>query len=145
MGRMSDLFMVDNLTPEQRSYNMSRIRSKNTVPEEKVRKFLFAQGFRYRKNVRKLPGCPDIVLPKYKTVVFVQGCFWHMHDCGKFRWPASNQDFWRQKIQRNVERDILNKERLQSLGWKVLTVWECELGKKNFEETMKRLSHEIRD
>ena len=97
--------MADNHTPEERSYNMSRIRSKDTKPEEKVRKYLFAQGFRYRKNVRKLPGCPDIVLPKYKTVIFVQGCFWHMHDCGRFHWPASNQEYWEPNIRRNVERD----------------------------------------
>ncbi len=135
--------MADNHTPEERSYNMSRIKSKDTKPEEKVRKHLFAQGFRYRKNVRKLPGCPDIVLPKYKTVVFVQGCFWHMHDCGRFHWPASNQKYWEPKIRRNVERDQTNKEQLQALGWKVLTVWECELKKKVFEPTMKELVNSI--
>ena len=124
---------------------MSRIRSKDTKPEEKVRKYLFAQGFRYRKNVRKLVGCPDIVLPKYKTVVFVQGCFWHMHDCGGFHWPTSNQEYWKPKIRRNVERDQTNKEQLQALGWKVLTVWECELKKKNIEETMNRIVREIRN
>lgn len=137
--------MADNHTPESRSYNMSRIRSKDTKPEEIARKYLFAQGFRYRKNVRKLPGCPDIVLTKYKTVIFVQGCFWHMHDCGRFHWPASNQEYWKPKILRNVERDQINKEQLQSLGWKVLTVWECELKNKNVEETMNRISQEIRN
>lgn len=137
--------MADNHTPEERSYNMSRIRSKNTNPEQKVRKFLFAQGFRYRKNVRTLPGCPDVVLPKYKTVIFVHGCFWHMHDCGRFHWPASNQQYWESKIRRNIERDRLNQERLQALGWKVLIVWECELKKKNIEETMNRISHEIQN
>lgn len=137
--------MADNHTPEERSYNMSQIRSKDTKPEEKVRKYLFAHGFRYRKNVRKLPGCPDVVLPKYETVIFVQGCFWHMHDCGRFHWPSSNQEYWEPKIRRNVERDQTNKEQLQALGWKVLTVWECELKKKNIDETMNRVMREIRN
>lgn len=119
--------MADNHTPEQRSYNMSRIRSKGTKPEESIRKALFSKGYRYRKNVRKLPGCPDIVLPKYKTVIFVHGCFWHMHDCGRFRWPASNKEYWVPKITRNVERDKLNQEELKALGWNVIIVWECEI------------------
>ena len=131
--------------PSSRSYNMSRIRSKDTNPEEKVRKYLFAHGFRYRKNVKNLPGSPDVVLPKYKTVIFVQGCFWHMHDCGRFQWPATNQDYWEPKIRRNVERDQLNREQLLALGWKVLTVWECELKKKNIDETMSRILQEIRN
>lgn len=135
--------MADVHTPERRSYNMSRIRSKDTKPEEKVRKYLFAKGFRYRKNVRNLPGCPDIVLTKYKTVIFVQGCFWHMHDCGRFHWPSTNREYWEQKIWRNVERDKLNRERLQILGWKVLRVWECELNKKSIDETMARILDEI--
>ena len=97
--------MADNHSKEVRSINMSHIRSTNSKPEEIVRKYLFAEGFRYRKNVKKLPGCPDIVLPKYKTVIFVNGCFWHMHDCPRFVWPSSNQDYWRPKILRNVERD----------------------------------------
>ena len=135
--------MSDVHTPETRSYNMSQIRSKDTKPEEIVRKYLFAQGFRYRKNVKKLPGCPDIVLPKYKTVIFVQGCFWHMHDCGRFHWPSTNQEYWGPKIRRNVERDQVNRELLQASGWKVLTVWECELKKKTIEEAMERISNVI--
>ena len=135
--------MPDNHTPEVRSYNMSRIKSKDTKPEEKVRKYLFSKGFRYRKNVRTLPGCPDIVLPKYKTVIFVQGCFWHMHDCGRFHWPASNQEYWKTKILRNVERDSINVEKLKSLGWKVLTVWECELKEKELANTMNRLINKL--
>jgi DNA mismatch endonuclease (patch repair protein) len=135
--------MTDNHTSEKRSYNMSRIRSKDTKPEEKVRKYLFAQGFRYSKNVRKLPGCLDIVLPKYKTVIFVQGCFWQMHDCGRFHWPKTNPDYWRTKILRNVERDRTSKEQLQSLGWKVLTVWECELKQRIINETLERLAASI--
>lgn len=135
--------MADNHSKEVRSINMSHIRSTNSKPEEIVRKYLFAEGFRYRKNVKKLPGCPDIVLPKYKTVIFVNGCFWHMHDCPRFVWPSSNQDYWRPKILRNVERDNQSCKELESLGWKVITVWECELNKKVFEETMRKIIQQI--
>lgn len=134
---------MDDLTKEQRRKNMSNIRSKNTKPEEKVRKDLFSRGFRYRKNVRTLPGCPDIVLPKYRVVIFVNGCFWHKHDCGRFVWPSSNQDYWIPKINRNIERDFLNKTELEKMGWKVLIVWECALKKKTFSETMERLAADI--
>lgn len=136
--------MADNHTKEERSRNMSHIRSKNTKPEEKVRKYLFSKGFRYRKNVCTLPGCPDIVLPKYRTVVFVNGCFWHKHDCPRFVWPSSNKEYWIPKIQRNVERDKENTRRLISQGWNVLVVWECELKKNVFEQTMCRLESDIR-
>ena len=135
--------MADNHTKEQRSYNMSKIRSTNSAPEEKVRKYLFSKGFRYRKNVKSLPGCPDIVLPKYKTVIFVNGCFWHMHDCPRFVWPSSNKEYWEPKIRRNVERDKNNIELLQKEGWRVLVVWECELKKKTIEERLSRLSLEL--
>ena len=131
--------MADNHSPESRKYNMSRIRSKDTQPEEIVRKYLFSQGFRYRKNVKKLPGCPDIVLPKYKTVIFVQGCFWHMHDCGRFHWPATNVDYWEPKILRNVERDKENQEKLSAAGWKVLLVWECQLKPIQINQTFEKL------
>ena len=123
--------------------NMSRIRSTNSMPEEIVRKYLFSKGVRYRKNVKKLPGCPDIVLPKYKTVIFVNGCFWHKHDCPRFVWPSSNQDYWIPKIQRNIERDRLNAAELQKKGWHIITVWECELKKKNRELRLERLLSEI--
>ena len=123
--------------------NMSRIRSTNSKPEEIVRKYLFSKGFRYRKNVKKLPGCPDIVLPKYITVIFVNGCFWHKHDCPRFVWPSSNQDYWIPKIQRNIERDRLNAAELQKKGWHIITVWECELKKKNRELRLERLLSEI--
>ena len=136
--------MADNHTKEERSRNMSHIRSKNTKPEEKVRKYLFSKGFRYRKNVCTLPGCPDIVLPKYRTVVFVNGCFWHKHDCPRFVWPSSNKEYWIPKIQRNVERDKENTRRLISQGWNVFVVWECELKKNVFEQTMCRLESDIR-
>lgn len=136
--------MADNHTKEQRSYNMSKIRSKNNAPEEKVRKYLFSKGFRYRKNDNKLPGCPDIVLPKYKTVIFVNGCFWHKHDCKRFVWPVSNEEYWKKKIMRNVERDYENTKKLQELGWKVITVWECELKKKTVDERLQFLIEEIK-
>ena len=135
--------MADNHSKEVRSMNMSRIRSTNSKPEEIVRKYLFSKGFRYRKNVNKLPGCPDIVLPKYKTVIFVNGCFWHKHDCPRFVWPSSNQDYWIPKIQRNIERDRLNVAELQKKGWHIITVWECELKKKNRELRLERLLAEI--
>lgn len=124
--------------------NMSHIRSTNSKPEEIVRKYLFAEGFRYRKNVKKLPGCPDIVLPKYKTVIFVNGCFWHKHDCPRFVWPSSNQDYWRPKILRNIERDNQSRKELETLGWKVITVWECELKKNVLNETLGKLIAELK-
>lgn len=136
--------MADNHTKEQRSYNMSRIRGKNNAPEERVRKFLFSKGFRYRKNDKKLPGCPDIVLPKYKTVIFVNGCFWHKHNCKRFVWPSSNEEYWKKKILRNVERDEINIKELKELGWKVLVIWECELKKVTIDKRLETLVDEIR-
>lgn len=137
--------MADNHTKEIRSMNMSHIRSTNSKPEEIMRKYLFSKGFRYRKNVKKLPGCPDIVLPKYKTAIFVNGCFWHKHDCPRFVWPSSNQDYWRPKILRNVERDQLMRQELEALGWKVIVVWECELKKKVRDTRLAELEAEIRN
>lgn len=138
------LFMADNHSEEVRSRNMSRIRSTDSKPEEIVRKFLFSQGFRYRKNYKKLPGKPDIVLPKYRTVIFVNGCFWHKHDCPRFVWPSSNQDYWRPKILGNVERDKKNADQLRSQGWNVIVVWECELKKAVRDERLNALCSEIR-
>ena len=135
--------MADNHSKEVRSMNMSHIRSKNSKPEELVRKYLFSKGFRYRKNVKTLPGCPDIVLPKYKTVIFVNGCFWHKHDCPRFVWPSTNEEYWRPKIMGNVERDKRNLAELQQLGWTVLTVWECELKKKVIDVTLERLEKRL--
>ena len=135
--------MADNHSKEVRSLNMSHIRSKNSKPEELVRKYLFSKGFRYRKNVKTLPGCPDIVLPKYKTVIFVNGCFWHKHDCPRFVWPSTNEEYWRPKIMGNVERDKRNLAELQQLGWTVLTVWECELKKKVIDVTLERLEKRL--
>lgn len=138
--------MADVHTPEQRSYNMSRIYSKNTKPEELVRKFLFSQGFRYRKNDARLPGKPDIVLPKYKTVVFVNGCFWHGHEgCRYFVWPKNNAEFWKEKITGNIQRDKRNHHLLEEQGWRVIEIWECELKKNTFQETLVSLVNNIRN
>lgn len=135
--------MADNHSPKQRSYNMSHIRSKDTKPEEMVRKYLFSQGLRYRKNVSSLPGCPDIVLPKYKTVVFVNGCFWHMHMCNRFKWPSTNTAYWKSKIIHNADRDTINADKLKRLGWHVLVVWECQLKKDLQCETLEHLYNQI--
>ena len=121
--------MADNLSKEVRSLNMSHIRSTNSKPEELVRKFLFSKGLRYRKNVKGLPGKPDIVLRKYKTVIFVNGCFWHKHECDKFHWPLSNTDYWYKKINSNAERDKKIIAELKKMDWNVLVIWECELRK----------------
>lgn len=135
--------MADNHTKEQRSKNMSHIRSTNSKPEEGVRKYLFSRGLRYRKNVRSLPGCPDLVFKKYKTAVFVNGCFWHHHDCGRFVWPKSNEEYWHKKIDRNVERDKQNTLLLQEQGWQVLVIWECQLKKDVAEENLDLLYNSI--
>ncbi len=132
--------MADVHTPEQRSYNMSQIKGKNTKPEELVRKYLFSCGFRYRKNDKRLPGSPDIVLPKYKTVIFVNGCFWHGHDgCKYFAWPKSNTEFWKNKIEANIARDKKTIAELEKLGWNVIVVWECELKNSSKEITLQKL------
>lgn len=128
-----------------RSYNMSRIKGKKTKPEEIVAKYLFAQGFRYRRYVKKLPGTPDIVMKKYKVVIFVNGCFWHLHEsCKYFVWPENNADFWRQKLLKNKERDQLNSKKLQALGWNVIIIWECELKNNVREKRLELLCKEIR-
>ena len=123
---------MDNHTKEQRHYNMSKIRSKDTTPEEKVRKYLFSQGFRYRKNDKRYPGHPDIVLPKYKTAIFVNGCFWHMHECKEFVLPKSYLDYWLPKLERNKARDEANIAKLKEMGWNVIVLWECEIKEKLF-------------
>ena len=131
---------MDNRSKEARSRNMSHIPSKNTKPEETVRKYLFAQGFRYRKNVSKLPGKPDIVLPKYKTAVFINGCFWHGHDeCKYFVLPKTNTSFWQDKINRNRERDLKRRIELRDLGWHTITLWECQLKPKSINQTLQGL------
>ena len=135
---------MDNRTPESRSRNMSRIPSKNTKPEEIVRKYLFGQGFRYKKNVSNLPGKPDIVLPKYKTVVFVNGCFWHAHKgCKWFVPPKSNTEFWEKKFAYNTERDKRNYKKLEDLGWRVIIVWECEIRHSDSQRSLELLKAKI--
>ncbi len=146
--QVQDSIAMDVHDKETRSYNMSRIRSTNTKPEELVRTYLFSKGFRYRKNVSSLPGKPDIVLSKYKTCIFINGCFWHKHEgCKYFRWPKNNSEFWKEKLTRNAERDEKTYEELKHLGWNVLVVWECELRKGYRQETLDnlcgRLRHEL--
>lgn len=136
---------MDVHSKETRSYNMSRIKGKETKPEVMVRKFLFSQGFRYRKNDKRYPGTPDIVLPKYRTVIFVNGCFWHKHEgCKYFVWPENNKEFWKNKIEANVERDNRNYELLKELGWNVIVIWECELKKNKREERLRELTETIK-
>ena len=118
---------MDKLTKEQRHKCMAAIKSKNTKPELIVRRFLFKRGFRYRLNHPRLPGHPDIVLRKYKTVVFVNGCFWHGHDCRFASTPKSNTMFWTNKINRNKSRDKQTIDKLTQMGWNAITVWECQL------------------
>jgi DNA mismatch endonuclease (patch repair protein) len=138
--------MADTHSKETRSYNMARIRSKDTKPEEIVRKYLFSKGFRYRKNDSRYPGKPDIVLPKYKTVIFVNGCFWHKHEgCRYFVWPKSNVEFWKKKILTNVARDEQNYLILEGRGWNVIVVWECQLKKSICESTLKDLITQIKN
>ena len=129
---------------EVRSYNMSRIRSKNTTPEEIVRTFLFSKGFRYRKNDRRYPGCPDIVLPKYRAIIFINGCFWHCHEgCPDFVLPKTNQNYWEPKLEKNRKRDEENYAALRKDGWNVEIVWECELKKDTRDERLDRLCQQI--
>lgn len=133
--------MADNHSKEIRSYNMSQIKSNNTKPEVTVRKYLHAHGFRFRKNDKRYPGKPDIVLPKYKTMIFINGCFWHMHNCRKFVWPKSNDEYWKKKIYANVERDNYNYEKLKALGWRVIVVWECEVN----DDCLRSLTEKIKE
>jgi DNA mismatch endonuclease (patch repair protein) len=119
--------LADIFSKSKRSEIMSKVRGTETKPEIKIRKFLFSGGFRYSKNSKLLPGSPDIVLRKYKTVVFIHGCFWHGHTCEAATLPSSNVAYWSKKIQGNVERDKRNKKELKKLGWHVITVWECQI------------------
>ena len=136
--------MADRLTPEQRHRCMSRIRSRDTRPEMIVRRWLWRQGYRYRVGVRGLPGTPDVVLHRLRTVVFVNGCFWHGHACaGGTRQPQTNADFWRQKILRNQARDERNVRLLNASGWHVLTVWECQLCSRHRLATLHELTLQL--
>ena len=124
---------------------MAQIRSKDTSIEVKVRKYLFAQGFRFRKNDKRFPGKPDIVLPKYKTVVYIHGCFWHRHSgCKRATMPKSKTEYWEEKFQRNVKNDTLHVEQIKDMGWNPIVIWECEINK-NFDATMDKLIETIRN
>ena len=133
--------MADVHDADTRSYNMSCVKSKNTKPEIWVRKYLFACGFRYRINVKKLPGTPDIVVPKYKTAIFVNGCFWHGHkNCRYFVIPKTRTEWWLDKINRNIDRDQANILALKKSGWRVITIWECQLKPAIRDDTLLNLS-----
>lgn len=137
--------MTDTMTPEQRSRCMSAIKSNDTKPEMLVRKYLHGMGLRYGLHNKKLPGSPDIVLRKYKTAIFINGCFWHGHDnCRYYRLPKSNIEFWQTKINRNRERDKRDIEALRKRGWRVIVVWECELRTKELrQQTLQKLFFSI--
>ena len=137
--------MADTVSKEVRSRNMAAIKSNDTTPEVAVRKYLFSQGFRYRKSVKGMPGKPDIGLRKYNTCIFVNGCFWHKHEgCKYFVWPKSNTEFWKEKIESNIERDKRNYIKLEEDGWKVVVVWECEI-KNDFQNTMKGIIEQLEE
>jgi len=137
--------MSDIYSKSKRSDIMSKISGKETKPEILIRKFLFSKGFRFRKNVKKLPGKPDIVLPKYKVVVFVHGCFWHGHTCKRGALPETNHEFWREKIGRNMERDIHNISDLKENGWNVIVIWQCEIKNKTIRDfRLNKLIEEIK-
>lgn len=135
--------LIDNVSAEKRSQVMALVKQKNTRPELLVRKYLHKKGLRYKIHNSQLPGKPDLVFPKYKTVVFVNGCFWHGHvGCPSHRIPKSNVDFWINKIETNKNRDIRNYQKLDKLGWETLTIWECEVKK---EENLEKLYNLIID
>lgn len=136
--------MADKLTPEQRRKCMQGNKAEDTKPEMVVRRYLFSHGFHYRLHVKNLPGKPDIVLRKYSTVIFVNGCFWHGHqNCQYYKLPASNVDFWRNKIENNQLRDARVKQQLVSMGWAVMTVWECQLRPANVESTLTEILYDL--
>ena len=138
--------MSDRMTPQQRHECMSHIRSRNTKPEVLLRKELHRLGYRYRINVRNLPGTPDIVLAKYRTCIFVNGCFWHGHQgCSKFVMPKTNESFWADKIRNNRERDLKNTMMLEAADWKVITIWECQLKKDVFGDTVSSIRKQLDD
>lgn len=138
--------MGDVHDKETRSYNMSQIKGKNTKPEMLVRKFLFAKGFRYRLHDKKLLGKPDLVLPKYKTVIFVNGCFWHGHEhCKYFTIPKTRTEWWLNKINGNIANDAKAIAALEAMGWKVIVVWECGLKKTTIEKTLEELLHNLKE
>lgn len=137
--------MTDKISEERRSWNMSRIRGKNTTPEVRLRKLLHAAGYRFRLHVRNLPGKPDIVLGKYKTAIFVHGCFWHRHEgCAGATMPKTRTEFWAAKFQGTVQRDERKRGELEKAGWRVITVWECDL-KRTPSAVLKDIENQILD
>ena len=137
--------MSDIISPEQRHRNMAAIHSASTKPELRLRKTLWHSGFRYKVNDKRLPGSPDIVLPKYRTVIFVHGCFWHGHNgCRSYTVPKTNTEFWTAKVARNRERDQQVWRQLEAKGWSVVIVWECELKKAVVGDTVSRVEEQIR-
>ncbi len=137
--------MADTLTREQRSWNMSRIRGRNTGPELRLRSLLHRSGFRFRLHAKQLPGCPDVVLPKYRIAIFVHGCFWHRHPgCRNATTPSTRREFWQEKLDGNVIRDARNRAALEAAGWAVMTVWECEL-KADAEAVVRHIADKLRD
>lgn len=144
-GLLYFCWMADVHDKKTRSYNMGRIKGKNTKPEILVRRFLHANGFRYRLHVKDLPGKPDIVLPKYNTVIFVHGCFWHGHEgCKYFVVPKTRTDWWLNKINGNVANDVKAIKSLRREGWKVITLWECELKRTTIDETLTSLKRKLK-
>ena len=136
--------MADRLSPEKRSWNMSRIKGKDTKPEIAVRKYLFRKGFRFRKNDKRYPGKPDIVLPKYHTVIFIHGCFWHHHvGCKQATMPKTITEFWDKKFAQNADNDTRHKQQLEEMGFRVITIWECEI-EKDFDGTMEKLVFDLK-
>ena len=140
--------LADVLTTEQRRLNMSRVRGRDTKPEMVIRRGLHARGLRFRLHCKDLPGRPDLVFPKYRTVVFVHGCFWHAHDCPMFKWPQTRKESWRGKINKNLERDRLAISRLKDQGWRVLTGWACALkgpGRCSLDDVLQRCEDFVLD
>ena len=136
--------MTDHISPEHRSWNMSRIKGKDTSIEVQVRSWLFSRGFRFRKNDKRYPGKPDIVLPKYKTVIFINGCFWHRHEgCKYATTPKTNREYWEKKFERNDTNDRLHQQQLEDMGWQVIVLWECELLNNKIENTLESLERKI--
>lgn len=139
---LSNLSRMDIWDKEKRSAVMAKVRSRDTKPEWIVRRYLFSRGYRYRKNVKKLPGTPDIVLRKYGIVIFIHGCFWHGHDVDSHI-PYSNSEYWQKKIERNKQRDERNKSELKRMGWRVMTIWECQLKPAVRQQTLLEMEYHI--
>ena len=132
--------MTDKISKEHRSWNMSRIRSKHSKPEKQVRSVLHRMGYRFRLHVTDIPGKPDIVLPKYQTIIFVHGCFWHRHKCKMGdRTPKSRVRFWREKLEANRRRDVSHRRKLRKMGWEILVVWECQTGRSKLDRLAGRI------